>query len=56
MCNPIASLMEAIKFILTGHGVFSLNYIILAAVTTTALFFFSIIIFNKTEKSFMDTV
>lgn len=56
MINPIASLMEAIKFILTGHGVFSLNYIIMAMVTTTALFFFSIIIFNKTEKSFMDTV
>ncbi|MDO8998194.1 MAG: ABC transporter permease [Bacteroidota bacterium] len=56
MCNPIASSMEAIKFILTGHGVFSVYFIIMAIITTMVLFFFSIIIFNKTEKSFMDTV
>jgi lipopolysaccharide transport system permease protein len=56
LCNPIATLMEAIKFILTGHGTFSINYIITAIIITTLLFFFSVIIFNKTEKSFMDTV
>ena len=29
MCNPVATFMEAIKFILTGHGTFSLSYILL---------------------------
>ncbi len=56
MCNPIAAVMEAIKFILTGHGQFSISYLMLAVITTLILFFFSVIVFNKTEKSFMDTV
>ncbi|MEO6305903.1 MAG: ABC transporter permease [Bacteroidia bacterium] len=56
MCNPIATLMETIKFILTGHGIFSVNYIITALIITLVLFFSSIIVFNRTEKSFMDTV
>ncbi len=55
-CNPVAALMEGIKFILTGHGTPSVSYTVMALVTTTLLFFFSIIVFNKTEKSFMDTV
>jgi len=56
MCNPIATIMEAIKYILTGHGIFSIEYLLLSLITTIFLFFFSVIIFNKTEKSFMDTV
>lgn len=56
MCNPIATFMEAIKFILTGHGTFSVSYLISALIVTVLLFFFSVIIFNRTEKSFMDTV
>jgi lipopolysaccharide transport system permease protein len=56
MCNPVAAIMEAIKFVLTGHGFFSNHYLILTLTTTTFLFFFSVIIFNKTEKSFMDTI
>lgn len=56
MCNPIAVLMEGIKFILTGHGTPSVSYTIMALITSTLLFFFSVIVFNKTEKSFMDTV
>jgi lipopolysaccharide transport system permease protein len=56
MCNPVATIMEAIKFVLTGHGIFSSSYLLLTLITTTFLFFFSVIIFNKTEKSFMDTV
>lgn len=56
MCNPVASSLEAIKFILTGHGIFSLQYILGGIILTIVLFLFSLIVFNKTEKSFMDTV
>jgi lipopolysaccharide transport system permease protein len=56
MCNPVAASLEAIKFILTGHGFFSLQYIVLSVIITTGLFLTSIVIFNRTEKSFMDTV
>lgn len=54
--NPVASSLESIKFILTGHGVFSLHYILIGIAISTVLFLFSILIFNRTEKSFMDTV
>jgi lipopolysaccharide transport system permease protein len=56
MCNPVASSLEAIKFILTGHGIFSMHYILGGIILTIILFLFSLIVFNKTEKSFMDTV
>lgn len=56
MCNPVASVLEAIKFILTGHGIFSIHYIIISCGITFILFMFSIVIFNRTEKVFMDTV
>lgn len=56
MCNPVAVCLEGIKYALTGHGVFSFQYLALSAVVTLVLFLFAIIIFNRTEKSFMDTV
>lgn len=56
LCSPVGSIMEAIKFVLTGHGVFSITYLSIGVAITFALFMLSILIFNKTEKSFMDTV
>lgn len=56
MCNPVGSIMEAIKYTLTGHGNFSTFYLLIAAAISMILFFISVLIFNKTEKSFMDTV
>ena len=56
MCNPVAASLESIKFILTGHGIFSFQYLAISCVITLILFFCSIVIFNRTEKSFMDTV
>ncbi len=56
MCNPVAVSLESIKFILTGHGLFSINFVLISLTITIILFFTSILIFNKTEKSFMDTV
>lgn len=56
LCNPVSACLEAIKYILTGHGVFSIHYIIFGIALTSTLLFLSILIFNRTEKSFMDTV
>jgi lipopolysaccharide transport system permease protein len=56
MYNPIVSCMEAIKFSLTGHGFFSWYYLSISVLMTCVFFFVSIMVFNKTEKSFMDTV
>lgn len=56
LCNPVASTLEATKFILTGHGLFSVYHILIGLAITSVMFLLSILIFNRTEKSFMDTV
>lgn len=56
LSNPVASSLEAMKFILTGHGLFSVSHILIGFAVTTVMFLLSILIFNRTEKSFMDTV
>ncbi len=56
MYNPVAAIIEAIRFIFTGSGYFSIQYLSIAFLFTTLLMAFALIIFNKTEKSFMDTV
>lgn len=56
MYNPIVTIMEAIKYALTGSGVFSIYYLVVNAITIAAIFLLAIVVFNRTEKSFMDTV
>jgi lipopolysaccharide transport system permease protein len=56
LCNPVAVSLEAIKYIITGHGIFSIQHILISYFVTFFLFLFSLVIFNRTEKSFMDTV
>ncbi len=56
LCNPVAGCMEAIKHILTGSGVFSSTFILINTIVTLFLLAVSVILFNRTEKSFMDTV
>lgn len=56
MCNPIVSCMEAIKYSLTGHGFFSGFYLSFALLVTFVTLTISIVVFNRTEKSFMDSV
>lgn len=56
LCNPVAGCMEGIRFVLTGHGVFSGYFLIINVAITLVLLGIAIIMFNRTEKSFMDTV
>lgn len=56
LCNPVAVAMESIKYITTGHGVFSLFYTSINTLVTLVLLIIAIIMFNRTEKLFMDTV
>ncbi len=56
LCNPVATVMEGIKFILTGHGIFLWSYIVFSCIVTFLLLIVSVVVFNRTEKSFMDTV
>lgn len=56
MYNPIVTCMEALRFSLTGHGNFSIYYLGITSIITIFCLFFSVLVFNRTEKSFMDTV
>jgi len=54
--NPVTPVMEAIKYSLLGQGQFSWAWLAYSAVCTLVLLIFGLILFNKVQKSFMDTV
>ena len=54
--NPVTPVMEAIKYSLLGAGEFSWAWLGYSALMTLLLLFFGLLMFNKVQKSFMDTV
>ena len=56
LLNPLTSIIEAFKYIFLGTGYFSMSWLAYGFCIMTALIVLSVIVFNKVEKSFMDTV
>lgn len=56
MMNPVVPIVEAFRYAYTGHGTFSVKYLGIGAIMTVVILFVGIVIFNKVEKTFMDTV
>lgn len=56
LLNPLTSIIEAFRFIFLGTGFFNGLGIFYSFIFMIVLVFCSVIIFNKVEKSFMDTV
>lgn len=56
LLNPITSIIEAFRYILLGAGIFNFYYLTLSIVFTMIFVLFAILIFNRVEKSFIDTV
>ena|ERR1035437_254769 len=56
LLNPLTSIIEAFKFIFLGSGFFSWFYLLYGMIFMLILLFISVVVFNKVEKSFMDTV
>ncbi len=54
--NPVVPVVELAKKILTGHGLFSFSFFLVGTCIMLVFLLFSIVIFNRTEKNFMDTV
>lgn len=54
--NPMTSLIETFKFGALGHGTFSWAYLAYSAAFTLVLLVLGVLVFNKTERNFMDTV
>jgi lipopolysaccharide transport system permease protein len=54
--NPLALMIENIRYLLVNEGSFSLTSILYVTLFTLFSFLIGLLIFNKTEKSFIDTV
>ncbi|WP_460219716.1 ABC transporter permease [Psychroserpens sp. MEBiC05023] len=54
--NPLAYIIETTRYILLGSGTLSMSGILYTIFMTLFILFFGIIIFNRTEKTFIDTV
>jgi lipopolysaccharide transport system permease protein len=54
--NPLAYLIETARYMLLGVGSISVGGLLYTVSVTVILFFIGLLIFNKTEKSFIDTV
>jgi len=54
--NPMAHMIEFGRFLFLNEGSVSAFGIIYSAITTITVLFFGIVIFNKTEKTFIDTI
>lgn len=54
--NPLAYIIELTRYMLLGIGHFSVLGLVYTIVVTIVVFFSGLLIFNKTEKNFIDTV
>lgn len=54
--NPIAYFIEAARYMLLSSGEISLQGLLISGLVTLCVLFLGIVIFNKTEKTFIDTV
>jgi lipopolysaccharide transport system permease protein len=54
--NPMTSIIETMKFAFLGEGVFSWNNLAFSLIFSLVLLFLGVIVFNRVEKTFMDTV
>lgn len=56
MLNPMAPITENYRHAFLGSGTFELFYWLISLVTTALLLTFGLMVFNKVEKNFIDTV
>ncbi|MBL7890354.1 MAG: ABC transporter permease [Bacteroidia bacterium] len=56
LLNPMTSIIETFKYSVLGAGVFSINYLLINLGSLFIMLLLGLFIFNKVEKSFMDTV
>lgn len=56
MINPVTPIVELFRYALLGNGTVDIGYYLISVVITVFVMALGIIIFNKVEKNFMDTV
>ncbi|SCY73156.1 ABC transporter permease [Butyrivibrio sp. INlla14] len=56
LLNPMSAIVQNYKYALLGVGAFEIGYWGVSIAITVLLFFAGVMLFNKVEKTFMDTV
>lgn len=56
LLNPVAPLVETFRYGFLGSGTFPWKYLMLSFFVTAGVLVFGMIIFNRVEKNFIDTV
>lgn len=56
LLNPMTSIVEGFKYAFTGAGSLHIQGLIYSSTFAVVFFAFSLAVFNRTEKNFMDTV
>lgn len=54
--NPVTQIIDGFRYMLLNTGDFSLNRFIYTLCISVMVFLVGLVIFNRTEKSFIDTV
>ena len=54
--NPMTGIIEAFRYSILGKGEFTTSSILYSTLITILTLFIGMIVFNKTEKTFLDTV
>ena len=54
--NPLSSIFECFRYAYLGTGTFTIADLLISTLVIVFLFFAGVLVFNKVEKSFMDTV
>ena len=54
--NPMTSVVEGFRAAFLGTGALSATYYLLGVLVTLAIFFVGIVLFNRIEKTFVDTI
>jgi lipopolysaccharide transport system permease protein len=54
--NPMTFIIETFRYGFLGKGEYSLDGLIYSSIVTFVVFIIGVIIFNKTEKNFVDTI
>lgn len=54
--NPIAIIVESFRIMIFGVGDLDINKLIYVTITSCIIFLMGLVIFNKTEKTFIDTI
>jgi lipopolysaccharide transport system permease protein len=56
LANPLTPILEAFRYAFLGSGSFSVAHLLYSTLVTVIILFLGILLFNRIEKTFMDTV